>query len=285
MWVDRNGDTTPIQTVSGIVAGVRLSPDGDTAVFHDEQGNLWSLDIRRGAADLITTRDTLNAAGPLWHPDGDRVIASSNDAGSWDLYEIDLAERSPPRALLVREFEQFARSWSSDGRLLAYVELHPETGRDVWVLPEDGEPVPVAQTAANESAPVFSPDGRLLAYISDESGRQQVYLRTYPEGNVLGVSIDGGDEPVWSRNGRELFFCQGDAVLSAIISTEPELTVSTPTVLFEMPFGRSSFFGNAYYDVSPDGQRFLVVSERPTTEFKVIQNWFDELERLVPTDK
>ena len=285
MWVDRNGNTTSIQSVSGVAAGVRLSPDGDSAVFHDEQGNLWSFDIRRGSVDLLVNEETLFASGPLWHPNGQRVIASANNAGSWDLYEIDLAERSRPRALLVREFDQFADSWSSDARLLAYVELHPETRADIWVLPDDGEPVPVVQTFANETAPVFSPDGRLLAYISDESGRQQIYLRTYPEGNVLGVSIDGGDEPVWSRNGRELFFRQGDAVLSATITTEPELTVSTPTVLFEMPFDRSNSYGAAYYDVSPDGQRFLVVSERPTTEFKVIQNWFNELERLVPTDK
>ena len=123
----------------------------------------------------------------------------------------------------------------------------------------------------------------MLAYVSDESGHQQVYLRTYPEGNVLGVSIDGGGEPVWSRNGRELFFRQGDAVFSATITTEPELTVSTPAVLFEMPFDRSSFNGTAYYDVSHDGQQFLVVSDRSTTEFKVMQNWFEELERLVPT--
>ena len=73
MWVDRNGNTTPIQTVSGVVAGVRLSPDGDTAVFHDEQGNLWSLDIRRGSVDLIVNKNTLHALDPLWHPDGDRV--------------------------------------------------------------------------------------------------------------------------------------------------------------------------------------------------------------------
>ncbi len=138
------------------------------------------------------------------------------------------------------------------------------------------------RTPANEISPVFSPDGRLLAYVSDVSGRRQVYVRTYPEGSDRGVSIDGGSEPVWSRNGRELFFRQGDAFFSATIATEPELTVSTPAVLFEKPFDRS--VSEAFYDVSQDGQRFLVVSDRPTTEFKVIQNWFDELERLVPTD-
>ncbi len=166
---------------------------------------------------------------------------------------------------------------------LTYTEEHPQTGSDIWVLPRDDEPVPVLQTGANETAPAFSPDGRFLAYVSDESGRLQVYLRSYPEGKVLGVSIDGGEEPVWSRDGRELFFRQGDQLLAVTFTAEPELAVSAPAVLFEMPFDRSR--GNdAFYDVSPGGQRFLVVSEPPTTEFKVIQNWFSELKRIVPTD-
>ena len=282
MWVDRDGDITPIQSSERVFAGVRLSPDGNMAVFHDEQGNLWSLDIRRASVDMLAG-DTLHASRPIWHPDGERVTASSNDAGSWDLYEIDVAERGEPRALLVRDFDQFAASWSGNGQLLAYTESHPQTGSDIWVLPSEEEPVPVLQTGANETSPRFSPDGRFLAYLSDESGQLQVYLRSYPEGKVLGISIEGGEEPVWSRDGRELFFRQGDQLLAVTLTTEPELAVSAPAVLFEMPFDRSGTGTHAYYDVSPDGQRFLVVSERPTTEFKVIQNWFSELEQLVPT--
>ena len=284
MWVDREGNTDSIQSSERVFASVRLSPDGDMAIFDDEQGNLWRLDIQRGSVDLLmksTEKD--NFGRPTWHPDGRQLTFSSNKGGSWDLYQIDMAERGEPQALLVRDFDQFPGSWSDNG-ILAYTELHPQTGRDIWILTGDEEPVPVLQTVANESAPVFSPDGRFLAYVSDESGRSQIHLRSYPQGEVIGVSIDGGGEPVWSRNGRELFFRQGDQFLAVTVTTEPKLEVSVPVVLFDRPFDRNREGAEPYYDVSPDGQRFLVVSERPTTEFKVIQNWFSELNRLVPTD-
>ena len=285
LWVDRQGVTDTIRSQEGAIAGVRLSPDGETVVFGDLQGKLWTLDLKRGSVDLL---GLTNAREPLWHPDGQHVTASSIKAGSWDLYTLDVVERGEARALLVREFDQIPKSWSADGRLLAYLEEHPETGTDIWVLPRGGEdPVPVLRTEANEFSPVLSPDGRFLAYVSDQSGRYQVYVRSYPEGKILGVSIDGGAEPVWSRDGQELFFRHGDQLLSTTVVTDPELSISSPTVLFEMAFARApdSAWSSAYYDVSPDGERFLIVSDRSTTEFKVIQNWFEELERLVPTDK
>ena len=283
MWVDREGNTDSIQSSERMFAGIRLSPNGNIAVFDDEQGNLWRLDVQRGSVDiLLKSTEEFNYGSPTWHPDGRQMTFSSNEAGSWDLYQIDMAERGEPQALLVGEFDQFPGSWSDNG-ILAYLERHPQTGADIWVLSGDEEPVPVLQTTANESSPAFSPDGRLLAYVSDESGRLQIYLRIYPEGQVLGVSIDGGEEPVWSRNGREPFFRQGDRFLAVTVTTEPELEVSVPAVLFERPFDRPWAGSRPYYDVSSDG-RFVVVSERPTTEFKVIQNWFEELERLVPTD-
>ncbi len=201
MWVDREGNTDSIQSSERVFASVRLSPDGEMAVFDDEQGNLWRLDIQRGSVDLlIKSTEEFNFSSPTWHPDGRQLTFSSNKAGSWDLYQIDMAERGEPRALLISDSDQFPHSWSDNG-ILAYVELHPQTGADIWILPGDEEPVPVLQTVANEGAPVFSPDGRLLAYVSDESGRFQIYLRSYPQGEVIGVSIDGGLEPVWSRNG------------------------------------------------------------------------------------
>jgi serine/threonine-protein kinase len=283
MWVDREGNTDSIQSGELVFAGVRLSPDGDTALFGDEQGSLWSVDLQRGAVDLLINQDRFISGSPTWHPDGRQVTFSSNVAGSWDLYQIDMEERGEPRALLIREGDQFPGSWSDNG-ILAYTERHSETGGDIWVLPTNEEPVPVVQTGADEGNPAFSPDGGLLAYVSDESGRLQIYVRSYPEGKVLGVSIDGGQDPVWSRNGRELFFRRKDQFLSVTVTTEPELEVTVPTVLFDLPFDRSHWaFQRRYYDVSPDG-RFLVVSERPTTEFKVIQNWFSELERLAPTN-
>ena len=104
-----------------------------------------------------------------------------------------------------------------------------------------------------------------------------------PEGTVTVVSVDGGEEPVWSRNGGELFFRSGDRLFSVQVTSEPELDVSAPAVVFEQPSERHVYGWFASYDVSPDGERFLVVSERPTTEFRVVQNWLSELERLVPT--
>lgn len=159
------------------------------------------------------------------------------------------------------------------------------TGLDLWLLPIGEEPIPIVVTEFNETSLVFSPDGRFLAYVSDESDQYQVYVRSYPEGETFLVSVDGGEEPVWSRDGSELFFRQGSALLAVTVTSEPEFRASAPRVLHRTPFDRNGFGERAYYDVSPDGERFLVVADRSTTELEVVFNWFQELERLVPTDK
>ena len=151
------------------------------------------------------------------------------------------------------------------------------------MLPVGEEPVPVLATEFNEDAPAFSPNGRYIAYVSNQSGRYQVYVVSYPEGEVFRISTDGGEEPVWSRDGRELFFRHGIRFLSVAITDDPEFQTSTSTKLHEQPFDRSGYGFGSYYDVSLDGERFVVVADRSTTEFKVVFNWFQELERLAPT--
>ena len=141
------------------------------------------------------------------------------------------------------------------------------------MLPVGEEPVPVLATEFNEDAPAFSPNGRYIAYVSNQSGRYQVYVVSYPEGEVFRISTDGGEEPVWSRDGRELFFRHGIRFLSVAITDDPEFQTSTSTKLHEQPFDRSGY----------GGERFVVVADRSTTEFKVVFNWFQELERLAPT--
>ncbi len=136
-------------------------------------------------------------------------------------------------------------------------------------------------TEASEHSAMFSPDGRWLAYVSDESGRNQVYVRSYPGGKVYPISSDGGVEPLWSRDGREIFRPKGDALFSVTITTDQELEATIPIVLFEKPFDQG--YPDANYDVSPDSQRFLTVGDRSTTELRVVLNWFEELNRLVPT--
>ncbi len=282
-WMDREGTMTPIRSHVGLTAP-RLSPDGERVVFNDDDGSIWILDVPRATIDVLVSVDTFGGSwGPTWNPDGRRVTFSSRRTGDWELYEITVSDRGQPEALLVRENDQYARSWSSDGRLLVYLELHPVTVADLWVLPVGEEPVPVLTTEFSEDSPAFSPNGRFIAYVSNQSGQHRVYVLSYPEREVFPISTAGGEEPVWSRDGQELFFRDGNALLSVAITNHPEFQASTPTKLHEQPFDRSGYGFGTYYDVSPDGEHFLVVADRSTTEFQVVFNWFQELERLAPT--
>jgi dipeptidyl aminopeptidase/acylaminoacyl peptidase len=192
--------------------------------------------------------------------------------------------------LLIRDHSQWPFSWSPDGKLLAFSEIKPDTRRDIWVLPLEGDriPLPVLTTESNEHSPMFSPDGRWLAYVSDESGRQEVYIQPYPgPGSKHLISREGGREPVWSPDGRELFYRFGYQVFAVPIETEPELIAGTPQVLFERPLRYGNVEGGFnLYDVAPDGRRFVMPAMEQESEpvrFHVVLNWFDELERLVPT--
>ena len=176
-------------------------------------------------------------------------------------------------------------SWSPDGRTLAFRD-GGLTGPDIWLLSlEDGRTTPFLQTPADESWPAFSPDGRWIAYESDESGRFEIYLRRFPDatGRQL-VSTSGGRKPVWNLNGGELFYRDGDDMISVEVRSEGELTLGTPTVLYERPYARSLF---PTFTVTPDGQRFIDIddseAEHPPTQLILVQNFDDELERLVPT--
>jgi len=179
-------------------------------------------------------------------------------------------------------------SWSDDGQWLAYSETHPATGGDIWALPTGGDRTPrvVVRTPSDERHPRLSPDGRWLAYASNESGRNEVLVQSFPEpGGRTQLSTSGGIEPVWSRDGRELFYLNGDAMMAVEIRTSPTFTVSAPRMLFE---GRYVPSPNAVasYDVSADGQRSLRVQpmhpDPPTDQIQVGLNWFEELKRLVP---
>ena len=145
------------------------------------------------------------------------------------------------------------------------------------------------RTPSYESAPSFSPDGRWLTYVSDESGRFEVYVQPYPgPGGVYQISTDGGTEPVWNPRGKELFYRSGDKMMSVDVSTEPAFSAGKPKVLFQGPY-LSTLGTLPFYDVSQDGQRFLMlepVEQTATlTQIVVVQNWFEELKRLVPPVK
>jgi dipeptidyl aminopeptidase/acylaminoacyl peptidase len=193
--------------------------------------------------------------------------------------------------LTTREYEQWPGSWSSDGKTVALVEAHPDTGSDIAVLDvPSGRVTPFLNSQSNESFPDFSPDGRWMAYTSDESKRDEVYVRAFPgPGMKEQVSSEGGKEPLWARNGKQLFYRRQDQVWVVDVRTDGGFALSKPRLLFEKP-GYGSGNPIRAYDLSLDSERFLLVKTEnwkptPVTEMTLVQNWFEELRRLVPTEK
>jgi Tol biopolymer transport system component len=194
--------------------------------------------------------------------------------------------------LTTNENAQWPGSWSPVEAMLAFTEAAPETGYDLITihLHGDHQTQTFLQTAANEYGPNFSPDGHWLAYGSDESGRQEIYVRPFPgPGGKWQISTEGGVEPVWSRDGRELFYRNGDKMMTATIQTAPTLIVGKPRMLFEQHFEKSGFPFEPNYDVSPDGKRFLFVvpseGESAPAQINVVLNWSEELRRLIRAEK
>jgi len=190
-----------------------------------------------------------------------------------------------PEQLLKSDYEIGATSWSADGRFLVLYQTHPETDGDIWVLPLEGDRKPehVLQTPADEGAAMFSRDGRFLAYVSNGSGRAEVYVQAFPgPGGRWQVSTDGGTEPVWSRSGDELFFRSAERMMVVPVETEPTFAATKPRSLFEDTYDKHGWF-IANYDVSPDGQSFLMVKGGGEEEAQlvVVQNW-PELLRSAP---
>jgi serine/threonine-protein kinase len=170
------------------------------------------------------------------------------------------------------------------------MEINPNTGYDVYTLSlKDGKPQPFVRTSSLETAPRFSPDGHLIAYASDESGRLEIYARPYPgPGGKWQISTEGGTEPVWNPKGRELFYRSGNKMMAVDIATQPTFSAGKPKMLFEGPYVPTprSF---PDYDVSPDGQRFLMLKAneqaQAPAQINVVLNWFEELKQKVPTGK
>lgn len=210
------------------------------------------------------------------------------------------ADRSGPgECLYPKGAQQSAASWSPDGRVVAFTQASPETGADVYVLEMGGEgkPRPFAQSKFNEGSPRFSPDGRWIVYSSDESGRNEIYAQPYPgPGPKIQVSTEGGTDAVWRQNGGELYYRNADRMMAVAVSTQPAFRAGKPKVLWERHYneGTNSMCGvagptSSNYDVTADGQRFLMVKEGEhdalPTEIRVVVNWSEELKRQVPSKK
>jgi Tol biopolymer transport system component len=208
---------------------------------------------------------------PLWSRDGARIVFASNQGGNWDLYAQPADGSQPAQRLLDRPGDQFSFSVGTDGRVL-FLEQPLQTGRDLLVLLPDGQVTPVRVTPANETEGQFSTDGTRLAYASDESGRYEVYVQSYPSGaNRTLVSSGGGFQPRWSRDGRELFYVTGNAIMGVDVRSDG--SVGAPRRLVD----RAEYFIRFQsYDVSPDGKRFLMIRRDEGSvprQLNVILNW------------
>jgi len=255
--------------------------------------SVWVADIRRGTTTRVTfdgqARNSL-----LWSPDGERIV-------------FDLTPADSPRGIfsapadgsgVAERFStvgQSPKSWTTDGGLLAFAVASQGSGMDIWVLSRsDGSSAPFLDGPFDERWASFSPDGNWLAYVSDESGRFEVFVRPYPGPSPrYQVSSDGGFAPIWADSGSELFFLKDTAdeivkdLWAVDVTTTPAFATSAPRRLFGGAFSYGLNF--AGYDISPDGDRFIfVTSFNPPTEevsqVRVVLNWTDELKRLVPTN-
>jgi Tol biopolymer transport system component len=289
VWVNRNGGEQSLAAPAHAYVFPRLSPDGRrVAVAIDEQGNqVWLFDLSRETLTRLTFEGNSNRA-PVWTPDGKRIAFGSNKEGPANLF-WQLADGSGGlERLTTSGYTQVPMSWSPDGQLLAFFEINPTTLRDIWVLRVgDRKAQPFLRTPFNEAAARFSPDGRWLAYISDESGRYEIYVQPYPgPGGKWQISTEGGTEPAWNPNGRELFYRSGDKMMAADIATRPGFAAGKPRMLFEGRY-QPTPATTPNYDVSPDGPRFLMLkpsgsAEAAPTQINVVLNWFEELKRRVP---
>lgn len=273
VWVDRRGDAQPLAAPPLAYAAPRLSPDGRTlaVTIGADRDDVWTYDL--GAARL--TRFTYEGgSSPVWSSDGSRIYFSAARDGPPNLFER-AADGSGVDVRLTHATRVQSPHSTWDGRL-AFVESDPQAGREIRLLStNDGSVRPFAATPADETAPAFSPDGRLLAFASDELGTSQVFVALVANpARRARVSSDGGTEPLWRRDGAELFFRSGDHLLAAVV--RPTLTVETPRVLFSGRY-QAGAGGRAAYDVSPDGARFLMVraadEEQASRELRMIVNW------------
>ena len=255
-----------------------------------EGADIWLHDLARGTETRLTT-DPATDDAPLWTPDGERVVFGSNRDGQIALFWMLADTPGDAERLVTGEFGGSttveADSWSPDGQQLLVFAAAPP---DISLIAMDGERrrEPFIATEFDEGAPAISPDGGWVAYHSTESGQPEVYVQRFPAlGGKSTISTDGGAQPVWSPDGRELFYRGPRGMMAVPVETGATFRAGEPNVLFDQQYCR--FLSRRTYDLAPDG-RFLMVKATaddqtgPTAQVVLVRNWLEELKRLVPVD-
>jgi predicted Ser/Thr protein kinase len=288
VWVDRKGETQPAISYTAPFHSPRLSPDG-TRIAYTTLGTemrVWIYDLERGTPFRLTSEGTSGYV--TWDPKGERLIFNWWRSGHFNLYWQPADGSLPAEQLTAREsLPQIPGAMSRDGTTLAFADYTPETDYDVVLLDVPTRRVTsLLNSRASETGPAFSPDGRWLAYSSNETGRSEVYvIPVSGPGGKTQISRQGGSAVLWSKMGNELFYRRGNEVWVADTKTEGGFSSGKPRLLFEKP----GFYSSGW-DLSSDGRRFLMIKledrkPQPVTELVLVQNWFEDLKRLVPAGK
>jgi eukaryotic-like serine/threonine-protein kinase len=286
-WWDRGGTQVSTFGPPGIYNNFRLSPDEKRITYSTSGGDnvdVWVFDSIRGVPSRLTFDPGIDDP-PMWSPDGSQVVWASDRAGSFDIY-IKSANGAGPEQLLVRPRASsgWPEDWSRDGRFLLYQIPGAKTGQDIWIAPqpsnagrENREPFPYLQSEFDEKHGRFSPDGRWVAYSSNESGRDEVYVRSFPlPGARFQISADGGIEPQWRKDGTELFYIAEDRTLMAVPVKLAGAALEPGQSKRLFPVQVDTFIVGRSYEVSNDGQRFLIralASGAIAPLLTVVLNW------------
>jgi dipeptidyl aminopeptidase/acylaminoacyl peptidase len=284
-WVDRKGTEQTLPAPPHAYRTPRLSPDGRRIAVAGVDADVWLYDVARDALTRLTFHDGMT---PEWSPDGRYVAFLSNqDPTNVDWQRTDGS--GDAQALANFSGAQYLGPWSPDGRVFSLVTAGPNAKWSISTFSiRDHALQPFVRNEFNNTAPQFSPDSRFMAYASDESGRNEIYVRPCPgPGSKWQVSTEGGTEPVWAHNG-EIFYRGAGKMMVVETVTHPSFSAGTPKALFDDYFVPTLATG-ANYDVSPDGRHTLMVKagdqDTGETQITVVQNWFEELKQKVPAGK
>ena len=295
-WMDREGKFTPLRETPGDYVNPAFSPDGKRLaleVFDGTRRDIWVYEWARDTLTRLTFAGEQNGY-PAWTPDGQRITYSSQEkGGGLNLWWIRADGAGDAQRLSESKSVQLARSWRPDGKVLAFREINPRTTWDIWTLPIEGnetsgwkpaQPKPFVNSSFSEDGPAFSSDGRWLAYMSNESGNNEVYVRPFPgPGGKWQVSTGGGVYPKWSRNGKELFYRTTDSKIMVATYTAPGDSFRADKPQLWSPGQFTDRGLNYNFDLHPDGNRFAVLKAPGTEETAAVNkvsfifNFFDEL--------
>ncbi len=304
-WMDQEGKFSPLRSVAGVYNNLAFSPDGKRLAFDLREAgrnDVWVYELERDALTRLTFVGIENTK-PIWTPDGQRIVYSSQEkGGATNLWWIRADGAGVPQRISESANAQFAGSWRRDGKVLAYVQLNSNNNWDIMTIPfegdektgwKPGEPKLFFRGTSNVFGPAFSPDGRWLSYHSNESGNYEVYVRPYSAPGVKWqVSSGGGILPKWSPNGKELFYRTLDDKIMVVRYTGPADTFRADNPKPWSP-GQFAELGpsNFNFDLFPDGKRFAVLKSQFTekdaaaSKITVVLNWFEELKQKVPAGK